>query len=393
MKPSIFIFTMILMSLVVPGGCLKAQWVYQKPTTNPFSHLILGLSPAPALTDIDGDGDVDLFIGQYNSNEMLFYRNTGTKQAPKFESQTGINNPLDNYTSNSGCNSPVLVDIDGDLDLDAFVGIWTYLIRYHRNEGTPTNPKFVVQDGGNNPLHEVYTKGICSYPAFVDMDGDQDLDAFVTDGDGNIEFYKNTGIKTSPVYLKDSLHNPLRMVDLTARATIVFQDVDGDGLKDAVIGHDLSKPEVLFLKNTGTPNQTVFEIKTGVNNPFREITGTGTLIPVFADLDGDGDGDLIIGTDNNIQLYEAKAGSTTSTLSQENSTTTCFPNPTAGKLTVSGTGLLQIQVLNIQGQVILTIKPALEKNSFELDHQKDGLFFLKITTLQGTLLKKVIKHP
>ena len=42
------------------------------PTTNPFGLADVGYDAAPTLVDIDGDGDLDAFVGNNYGNTLLF---------------------------------------------------------------------------------------------------------------------------------------------------------------------------------------------------------------------------------------------------------------------------------------------------------------------------------
>ncbi|MBD2388785.1 hypothetical protein [Cylindrospermum sp. FACHB-282] len=45
------------------------------PITNPFGLTDVGFYAAPTFADIDGDGDLDAFVGNLDGNTQ-FYRNT-----------------------------------------------------------------------------------------------------------------------------------------------------------------------------------------------------------------------------------------------------------------------------------------------------------------------------
>jgi len=384
----LFVITTALTFLLASSD-IQAQNAYVLAADNPFSVVSLSHFAAPALGDIDADGDLDLFVGQYNSNVMLFYRNTGTEQVPEYEQQTGDDNPLDLYHSNSGCNSPVLVDIDADSDLDVFVGNWAYIIRYLSNEGDTMSPDFVFHYDDSNPLLQVMTEGICAFPAFFDVDNDMDLDVFVSDGDGNIEYYENTGSNTNPVFELDTVNNVLGGLALTARTKIAFEDINGDGLKDAVISQDTDEPELLYFANTGTLGNPVFEEKTGAENPFDGITGTEALVPVFADIDDDGDRDLILGTWLSVRLYKAVKTSGTSGTSLDNKFS-IYPNPASREFTIQGDGIRDIEVIDQQGSLIRHLNASGNKTNVQIGEESTGIFFVRLITDSGTAINKVM---
>src|SRR6187399_1660527 len=112
-----------------------ADPVFGAPVTDPFGLTDIGNGANPALADIDGDGDLDAFIGRSDGTTQ-FFRNSGSVTAPTFVAETSNFGLTDvGYSA-----SPVFADIDDDGDLDAFVGGWDGITRFFRNSGSATAP-------------------------------------------------------------------------------------------------------------------------------------------------------------------------------------------------------------------------------------------------------------
>ena len=142
--------------------------------------LTRGSNSTPALTDVDGDGDLDLFIGE-SSGELNFYRNVGTPQAPSFELVS------DNFLEiDAGRRSfPTFADMDGDGDEDLLLGRESGGVLLYLREGGTGEPVF-VQDS-------TFTLSLPNYstPSIVDIDGDGDLDVFSGGLSGGVIFLEN----------------------------------------------------------------------------------------------------------------------------------------------------------------------------------------------------------
>jgi Ca2+-binding RTX toxin-like protein len=272
--------------------------VFLAPIINPFNLTDVGSVSSPTLADIDGDGDLDAFIGNYYGN-TFFYRNTGTKFVPIFAAPTA--NPF-GLSDVGYSSSPTFTDIDGDGDLDAFAGNFDGSTQFYRNTGTKFAPRFVASSN-NFGLTDV---GFRSSPTFVDIDGDGDLDAFVGAGDGNTRFYRNTASSASaPIFAAPTL-NPFGLTDVGYNSSPTFVDIDRDGDLDAFIGD--SQGNTRFYQNLGNKTTPIFN--TPIVKPFG-LTDVGVnSTPRFADIDGDGNLDAFVGDNGgNTRLYRNVGGS------------------------------------------------------------------------------------
>jgi len=312
-----------------------------QPVVNPLAGFDVGDFATPTFADIDNDGDLDAFVGEYNSTAK-FYRNTGTTAAPVFAA-----NPLASF--NVGFYAtPAFADIDNDGDLDAFAGESTGTVKFYRNTGTSAAPLFAA-DAAGNPLAGSDSGGRAA-PAFADIDNDGDLDAFLGGWYGTVKFFRNTGTNAVPVFTATGANdpntgqpvvNPLAGFDVGLKATPTFADIDNDGDLDAFVGE--STGTVKFFRNTGTAAAPVF-IATGANDPntgqpvVNPLAGFGVgggirAAPAFADIDNDGDLDAFVGESYGTVKFYRNMG----TAAAPNFAADAAANPLAG-FNVGGIG-------------------------------------------------------
>jgi len=153
-----------------------------------FRDLKVDSRSAPGLGDVDQDGDLDLLIGNA-CGTVAYYENIGGKDTVQWEIREESLADLNvGYAAR-----PVLIDMDEDKDLDILVGGLDGYLAYIRNDGVANLPQF-VQDGCN-VLPEA--KQLMSAPAGGDIDNDGDIDLLFGEKDGGITFFRNLSPKLS----------------------------------------------------------------------------------------------------------------------------------------------------------------------------------------------------
>ena len=290
------------------GSATAPVYVRLNGAANPFNSIDVGDTATPALGDIDGDGDLDLVVGDSEGN-LRSYLNTGTATTPTYTEQNGAANPF-NGIDVGIFSVPTFGDLDGDGDLDAFVGEGsTDTLLYFQNSNAIAPPTYTELTGAANPLNG-FDSGIYSKPSVGDLDGDGDLDLVVGNGDGQLRYYQNTGSATAPVYAEQTgAANPFNGIDVVNFSTPDVGDLDGDGDLDLVVGN--GDGQLRYYQNTGSATAPVYAEQTGAANPFSGIDVGTHSTPSVGDLDGDGDLDLVVGDVAGILRYYQNAGSAT----------------------------------------------------------------------------------
>ena len=276
----------------------------------------------PTFSDIDNDGDLDFFTGNVNGT-VNYYENIDlVDNVPVFDFISSFwENILIIGPSQSrhGASAIKFIDLDGDQDYDLTWGDYFQRSLYVIwNIGTPESvdmdtENFIVQFPENDPI---YTSGQ-NMPSFADLDGDADMDLFITilGGDGPIQLnnnflmYENTGSSTDPYYeLSDE--NFLGSLDLLSDVIPEFVDIDNDGFLDFFVGQDYTtetsptRGRLYFFENEGLGHPT-FSL---IDSAFLGIEIGLSLSPEFIDIDNDNDFDLFVGEYNGKINYFENVG-------------------------------------------------------------------------------------
>ena len=306
-----------------------------------WTNIYVAFSDIPALTDVDGDGDMDILNFDTGGSYVFFYKNQSIEKGYGLDSldfilqdicwgkfqESGFNELL--YISED-CESCADRDFDGD---NPFRHAGSTLLALDRDGdgdqdlviGDLSSRKLVeVRNTGNEDeacVEEVITDfppedaavdiPIFISPFYEDINGDglRDLIASVNNisGSESVEvawYYENIGEDNAPVFeLRNKHFLGDQMIDGSRRAYPTTIDYNVDGLVDIVVGTfgyylegGGEDARLLLFENKGTHTEPAFEL---VDDDYANFSSFNdefySFAPTFGDLDNDGDNDLLVG--------------------------------------------------------------------------------------------------
>jgi hypothetical protein len=238
--------------------------------------------PAAALVDVDNDGLQDLLVSPFDPNPFVtqnhrsvwLYMNQGSAEYPEWVFNTRGFLQGDMIDCGSGAY-PVFADINLDGLQDLVIGNYGYYISswydasmtlhseyagrmaLFLNTGQADKPvfDFVTDDFGSIRQMDI----LGPYPAFGDIDSDDDADMIVGRDNGTLLFYRNCSCLGNPedFQLEDTNYQD---IDVGEFSTPFLYDIDEDGLIDLIIGE--RGGNLNFYKNTGDPFEPEFTLVT-----------------------------------------------------------------------------------------------------------------------------------
>ncbi len=229
---------------------------------------------------------------------------------------------VDSIFSSSGVtlrafSAPAFGDLDNDGDYDLILGNIGDKADYFKNITTQL-PSIFSKD--TSILHSIYAGGLqftnADYPSLINLDNDGDLD-LVIGGYNGLLYYQNIGDSLNAVWQKvDSIFSVSVNPNIGTDARPAFADLDGDGDLDLLVGIGES------LLGGPTPGLTFGfrNVGTPTNPIFSRddnlvigIIDVGlNSFPTLADIDNDNDYDLLLGRDLSSFVYYKNTGTSTS---------------------------------------------------------------------------------
>ena len=371
---------------------VSAQW-FLDPVVNPFGLVSTYGLATPRTADLDDDGDLDLLVGEYYG-VMQYFENTGTVDNPAFAAPQANPFGLDSTIYYAAL---AFADLDNDGDIDLLVGEDYGNLQYFENVGTASEPAFA------NPVQNPFGINIIDdyfhAPAFADLDDDGDFDLLVgTYSDqyyaqeGLFRYYENIGSAEEPAFASP-VDNPFNL-DPVYFPVFTLGDLDGDGDLDIMSAGD--DDDMSYYENIGSASEANFAAVQ--IDPFGLI-GYGALGPEFADLDDDGDLDLLYG---GIDVY----GYSVAILYAENVNTEptgikdldqdvslqLYPNPTKDILRIATVQEIErVEMVDIMGKMVSRIENP--NSTISVSELSPGMYTVKVYLANGNhVIQKILKE-
>ena len=241
---------------------------------------------ANAWADIDGDDDLDYFVAFRGRPNRLYRNEKGTFRdvAP----EVGL-------ADNVETRAVAFGDVDADGDPDLYVGFADPKIpaKVYRNDARGTQFVDVAKVLGVNLM------GVARQPAWIDYDGDGDLDLFAAFRDVPNRLLRNDRGTFVDVTAASGIGDIRRTVGA------VWWDFDRDGDLDLFTANQEGEPNGLYRQHVGTFEDVA--VATGVAGTPRPKQDGG-VGPSVADFDRDGDFDLFVANYGRSALYRNDGG-------------------------------------------------------------------------------------
>jgi surface protein len=225
--------------------------------------------------DIDGDGNMDVLSASFDDDKIAWYKNNGSGS---FTAQPAITTNADE------AYSVYSADLDGDGRMDVLsASQGDNKIAWYKNkiDDDETFGEQQVISNSANGATSVYA---------ADLDGDGDMDVLsASQSDNKIAWYENTNGD-------GSLWNENVISSAALGAQSVFAaDLDGDGDMD-VLSASVTDSKIAWYPNRINEGETF-----GAQQEISTIANGATSV-FAADLDGDGDMDVLSGSENDSKV-------------------------------------------------------------------------------------------
>lgn len=246
----------------------------------------------PYVIDYDKDGILDLICGSSNG-DVYYYSGIEftdgrwkVSEAKQFKDQSGV--PI-SITSNS---APQMADMDGDDRLDLICGYGDGCVRWFRGNDSLEfeNQGIILNSGISGQV----------LPAVGDLNGDGITDMVLGSDQGILRVYEGVLDENGRIAYSDEhveeLSEVCRSSEIGDWLAPGVTDWNGDGVQEIAVGTFDGYIAVLKKTLSGYSFDSYITIKEQNYKGNHNLKFGNYAVPVFADLDNDGNYDLVCGS-------------------------------------------------------------------------------------------------
>ena len=280
--------TLALAVAVIISADAADQGDAPRPSFEPVQPDLFGATGGNtnAWADVDKDDDLDYFVGFRGRPNRLYRNDNGTfiDVAPAVALADG-----------QETRAAAWGDFDADGDPDLYVGFADPKLtsKVYRNDGSGSRFGDVARDIG------LAISGVSRQAAWIDYDGDGDLDFFAAFRDGPNRLFRNERGRFSDVTVETRIGDTRRTV------SAVWWDVDRDGDLDLFTANQEGDANGLYRQHDGRFDDVAGAAGVAAVPRPKEDGGVG---PSVADFDGDGAFDLFVANYGASALYRKEEG-------------------------------------------------------------------------------------
>lgn len=361
----------------------------------------LGEGAMPVAFDENGDGLMDLLVANHGYfatggnyvGKVALYRNIGSATAPAFNLVT--DDYLNLSTSGIGLSMyPAFGDLDGDGDLDMYIGDLQGRMHFYRNTSTGATAQFQLEqpnitDAGGT----VIDVGQFATPLLHDLDQDGLLDLIVGERNGNLNYFRNTGNASAPQWI-------LVSETLGDVSTVEWWNITGHSVP-LIYENDLGQREMVLgsesgmIYRYGSIDGNIDGAWTRLDTAFLGIDDGARTGLCLYDFTGDGALDMIIGNfRGGLSFWRSDEVSTIVGPRIEGPGFGVYPNPAS-----SAVDLILDQaplpgsrwsVRNTLGQLVSQERAMAQRTTIDLESLPEGLYMVRLDGPTSTRAQRLL---